>query len=58
MSIIFEHYKQLKKLEVFGHDMLTTKRILAPHRLLEKAKLELEKAEEEDRDLFKKAGID
>jgi glycyl-tRNA synthetase beta subunit len=38
--------------------MLTTKRILAHHRVLEKRRVELEKAEEYDRDLMKKAGID
>jgi hypothetical protein len=38
--------------------MLTTKGLLARHRVLEKRKLELEKAEHEDRDLFEKAGLD
>ena len=57
----FHKFRRLSgydKLEVFGHDMLTTKRILARHRVLEKRRVELEKAEEYDRDLMKKAGID
>jgi hypothetical protein len=38
--------------------MLTTKRILACGRILKKVRFELEKAEEYDRDLFKKVGLE
>ena len=47
----------IDKIDLFGHDMLTTKRILAYGRKLEKARIELEKAEREHRDIMKKAGI-
>jgi hypothetical protein len=38
--------------------MLTTKRILACGRILKKVRFELEKAEEYDRHLFKKVGLE
>lgn len=57
----FHKFRRLSgydKLEVFGHDMLTTKRILARQRVLEKRKLEVEKAEQDLRDKAKLCGID
>jgi hypothetical protein len=57
----FHKFRRLSgydKLEVFGHDMVSTKRILARHRVLEKRRLELEKAKEDLRDKAKICGID
>ena len=48
----------IDKLVLFGHDMLTKKRILARHRVLEKLSLEVEKAEQDLRDKAKTCGID
>jgi len=52
-----DKYREDDKLELFGHDMLTRKRLLAQKAKIDKAKHDLEMSQNQFNELMKKLGV-